>query len=128
MKKTIVIIAIALGFSMTTLKASNQITNSNATEFVKTKSSVSPFCISIIKGDLDTVKKLIEFGADVNQKSNGMTPAMYAAKYNRVEILKLLIEKGANIEKESDKGMTAFDYAKLSNAKDALKYLEGLES
>lgn len=128
MKKTVIITAIALGLSITTLNARTQVVNSDAREFVKPSSTVSPFCMSIAKGDLETVKKLIELGTDVNQKSNGMTPAMYAARYNRVEILKLLVEKGAKLNVKSDMGFKAIKYAELSNAKDALVYLEGFES
>ncbi|MEZ4801953.1 MAG: ankyrin repeat domain-containing protein [Gelidibacter sp.] len=128
MKKTVIITAIALGFSFATLNASTSLVTSNALEVVKPNPSVSPFCMSIVKGDIDTVKKLIELGADVNQKSNGMTPAMYAAKFNKVEILKLLVEKGANLKTKSEQGFKAIKYAELSNATEALAYLEGLES
>jgi ankyrin repeat protein len=53
---------------------------------------------------------------------------MYAAKYNKVEILKLLVKHGADLRKRSDKGFTAKRYAQLSNAKEALDFLEGAES
>jgi ankyrin repeat protein len=128
MKRTIIITAIALGFSFSTLNASSTVANYKSLELVKTKGSVSPFCMSIVKGDIETVKKLIELGVDVNQKSNGMTPAMYAAKFNKVEILKILVQKGADLDVKSEKGYKAEKYAKLSNAKEALVYLEGLES
>lgn len=70
------------------------------------------------------VNKLIQLGADVNEASNGMTPAMYAAKYNRVDILELLVKNGAKLKKRSENGLNAMDYAKRSNAKDALMYLK----
>ncbi len=85
---------------------------------------VNTFCMAIVKGDIDTVKKMIALGQDVNEKSNGKTPAMYAARYNKVEILKVLVKNGANLSKKCDQGHTAKDYAKLSNAQDVLKYLE----
>ena len=126
MKKTIIIFVIALGFAFNTSNAnSNSQTFATATIF-KTKASVSPFCLSIVKGDLDTVKKLIDLTADVNEKSNGMTPAMYAAKYNRVDILKLLVKHGAELKRKSEKGWTAMDYAKQSNATDVLVYLKNI--
>ncbi|MCB0446950.1 MAG: ankyrin repeat domain-containing protein, partial [Gelidibacter sp.] len=87
MKKTIIITAIALGFSVTTLTAKTSISESNVLEFVNTKPSISPLCKSIVKGDIETVKKLIELGVNINEKSNGMTPAMYAARFNKVKIL-----------------------------------------
>ncbi len=128
MKKTIIITAIALGLSLTNLNATSTVANFNSLESVQPKASVSPFCMSIVKGDIETVKKLIELGADVNQKSNGMTPAMYAARFNKVEILKLLVEKGADLNVKSTKGYKAEKYAELSNAKEATAYLEGLKS
>ncbi|WP_345005149.1 ankyrin repeat domain-containing protein [Snuella lapsa] len=122
MKKTIILSAIALCFSIVTAHAtpvkSTPVNNS------KTVFKVSPFCVSIAKGDLETVSKLINLGADVNQKSNGMTPAMYAAKYNRTKILKLLIAKGANLKTKSDKGMTAKKYAKLHKAHESFAIIE----
>ena len=127
MKKSVVIIAIALGFSFTTLNATNDIVTTSTYETV-TKTAVDPFCISIVKGDIDTVKKLIELGQDVNKKSNGLTPAMYAAKYNRLDVLKLLVEKGAKLDVKSAKGMTAQKYAEASNATDALAYIKKLDS
>jgi|SRR5690606_3854731 len=128
MKKTVIITALALGISFASLNATTAVVNSNVSEFVKSKPTVSPFCMSIVKGDIETVKKLIELGADVNEKSNGLTPAMYAAKYNKVEILKLLVAKGADLKIRSEKGFKAMKYAELSNAKEALAYLEGLQS
>ncbi len=128
MKKTIIITAIALGFSVTTLTAKTSISESNVLEFVNTKPSISPLCKSIVKGDIETVKKLIELGVNINEKSNGMTPAMYAARFNKVEILKLLVKHGADLKIKSDKGYKVEKYAELSNAKEALVYLEGLES
>ncbi|MDG5492833.1 ankyrin repeat domain-containing protein [Psychroserpens sp. SPM9] len=127
MKKTAVIIAIALGFSFTSLNATNDVVTPSNYETV-TKKLVDPFCISIVKGDIETVKKLIDLGRDVNKKSNGLTPAMYAAKYNRLDILKLLVEKGAKLDLKSTKGLTAQKYAEMSNAKDALAYIKGLDS
>ncbi len=126
MKKTIIISAIALGFALNTSNATIAMESFPTSTLIKTKVSVSPFCLAIAKGDLETVRKLIEFGEDVNAKSNGMTPAMYAAKYNRADILGLLIKHGAELKKKSDKGLTAMDYAKQSNAKDALAYLNEL--
>ena len=128
MKRTIIFTAIALGFSFVTLNAATTVANLEVLEVVKPNPTVSPFCMSIVKGDIETVKILIELGADVNQKSNGMSPAMYAAKFNKVEILKLLVKKGADLDAKSNKGYKAEKYAELSNAKEVLVYLEGLES
>jgi len=128
MKKTAVIIALALGFSVSSLNATNNLETINNEDVVVTTVKVNAFCVSIAKGDLVTVKKLIDLGTDVNQKSNGMTPLQYAAKYNRVEIIQLLVKHGASINQRSDKGMTAIKYAKLSNATEAVALLKTLNS
>ncbi|GAA3623975.1 ankyrin repeat domain-containing protein [Flavivirga jejuensis] len=118
MKKTIIITTMALCFSIVAVNAKTITENTNNTN-VEYVFKVNSFCVSIAKGDLETVKKLIDRGADVNEKSNGMTPAMYAAKFNRTDILKLLIAKGANLKAKSAKKMTALKYAELHGAKDA---------
>jgi ankyrin repeat protein len=50
---------------------------------------------------------------------------MYAARYNKVEILTLLIENGADLSMRSSKERyTAKKFAELSNAKESLMLLE----
>ncbi|KZS40854.1 hypothetical protein AWE51_24590 [Aquimarina aggregata] len=100
------------------------ITNSHDSEFTTFKTN--PFCMAIVKGDLDAVKKMIEFGSDVNEKWDGMTPLMYAARYNRVDIIKVLVKQGAKVKAKDSKGNNALKFAKLSNAKEAMALLEEL--
>ncbi len=123
MKKTIIVTAIAFCLAISTSNANSE-TNYENTDTIVLVSKVSPFCLAIAKGDFDTVKKLVELGTDVNKKSNGMTPVMYAAKFNRVDIMKLLINSGAKLQAKSDRGLTAKDYAVISNAKDAIIVIE----
>lgn len=94
------------------------------TGVVSTVKGVNSFCKAIMQGDIETVKSLLALGEDVNQKSLGMTPAIFAARYNQAEILELLLEKGADLSIKCDKGRTAKEYAELSNAKDALLVIE----
>lgn len=122
MKKTIIILSLVFAFAAGNSTAKN--TSIFSTEKIENPAEVSSFCIAIIKGDFDTVKKLIELGEDVNQKSNGMTPLHYAAKYNRVEIAELLIAKGAKVSTKCSKGYTAEKYASLSNASDVAELLK----
>ncbi|GAA4270719.1 ankyrin repeat domain-containing protein [Aquimarina gracilis] len=89
--------------------------------------NVSPFCLSIAKGDYEMVKKMIELGTEVNKVSGGMTPLMYAARYNRVEIIKLLIANGAKVKTRDNQGFTALKYAELSGANEAMKLLADLK-
>jgi len=86
--------------------------------------NVNAFCKLIQLGNYDAVKSLINEGEDINRKSTGLTPLMFAARYNKVEIAKLLIENGANLKEKSDrKGFTALKWAELSNAKETYQVI-----
>jgi hypothetical protein len=123
MKKSIIISAIALSFSLGTVNASPVSSSLNTVENAK-YFKVNSFCVSIALGDIDTVMKLLSLGEDVNQVSNGMTPAMYAAKFNRTEILELLIKHGANLKARNLKKMTAAKYAEIHGAEEAAVIIE----
>jgi len=84
----------------------------------------TPLCYAIIKGDVDVVKKFIEYGADVNETARGITPLMYAAHYNQTEIVNLLLKNGARLDTKDERGKTAFDYAKEANATEAMDILQ----
>ncbi len=97
--------------------------NENGTELAL-KKEASIFCKAIMSGDIDRVRGLIELGENVNAKSLGMTPAIFAARYNKAEILELLIAKGANLKLKCNKGWSIAKHAKLSNAKAVLRVLK----
>ena len=126
MKNLLLITAIILVTGSTNIQASNFIPNtiSNALDVSVVSAEVNLLCTSIAKGDIEIVKKLIVNGASINQKSNGLTPSMYAAKYNRVEILEFLIAQGANLNVKCNKGYTALDYAIATNANEAQLIIE----
>lgn len=121
MGKTVFSLAIVI-FAMVGHAFATEKIVTNATSPTKFELGVeiNSFCNAIVKGDFDAVKKMIELGEDVNRKSLGMTPAIFAARYNKVEILKLLIANGADLSRKSDNGWTIKKHAELSNAKDAL--------
>lgn len=125
MKKTIATAAAFCMLMVTGLKAETQPNQNNLiTTTVFAEAEISSFCKAIVKGDFDTVKKLIELGEDIDQKSLGMTPVMFAARYNKFEILELLIDKGADLTIKCNKGWSVQKYAKLSNAKEAIAILK----
>ncbi|WP_299164010.1 ankyrin repeat domain-containing protein [uncultured Eudoraea sp.] len=126
MRKTILIAATACLLMVSGVYAENRTTNESTETILNVKDlAISSFCKAILQGDIDTVKSLIELGEDVNQKSLDMTPAMFAARYNKADILQLLIENGADLSIKNDKGYTAKKLAKLSHATEALAVLEG---
>jgi len=125
MKKTIFTIATACLLVVTVSKADQKSNDIflNQSNFSRTV-ELNSFCKAIMKGDIETVKSMIALGEDVNKKSLGMTPAIFAARYNKPEILKLLIANGADLSIRSDKGYTIKKHAELSNAKEALEVIE----
>lgn len=124
MKKSAVVLALALGFSICNLNASNEILTSDNDEVITKTFEVSPLCRAVATGNVDEVNKLIKAGADVNAKSNGMMPIHYAAKYNRVGLIKVLITAGSEIHTPCDLGYTALNHAENAKAKDAALFLK----
>src|SRR6218665_73999 len=122
MKKSIIILGLALVAFTNVTVASTASTTTTSKEILAYENT--PLCSSIIKDDLETVKKFIEYGSDVNEKSNGLTPLMFAARYNKVEIIKYLMEKGADKKVKDDKGNTALKYAEFSKCQEAVDYLK----
>ena len=114
-------------FTFSTVNAtdSNSETNKEKVEILKTY-KLSSFCKLIQMGDFDAVKALIKSGEDVNKKSNGLTPLMFAARHNKSKIAKLLIDNGAKIKTKSDKGgqLTALQMAERSKAIDTIKVIK----
>lgn len=124
MKKSIVYLGVAmLAFTSVSLAA-----NENLGTVVETQmefnETITPLSVAIRKGDFETVKKFVEYGADINEKSNGLSPLMIAARYNKTEIIKYLLSKGARLNEKDENGFTALKYAELSNAKEAIELLK----
>lgn len=122
MKKTIILAGLALVAFSNVALATNISTTSHPTEVIIY--DVTPLCNAIVKGDLATVKKFIEYGSDVNESKNGTTPLMLAARYNKVEIIKLLLENGAKLDTKDERGHTALKYAEFSKANEAIALLK----
>ncbi|MCM4151597.1 ankyrin repeat domain-containing protein [Arenibacter sp. N53] len=126
MRKAILTVTMALLFMVAGVSAessSNNIYTLSESVLMGKPGDLSSFCKAIVKGDLETVKRLIELGEDVNQKSLGKTPAIFAARYNKVEILELLIANGADLKIKCDNGFNAKKHAELSNATEALEVI-----
>lgn len=77
--------------------------------------------LAVEEGNLNTIKFLIEKGADINVKDNqGKTPLHLAAERESPYIIKYLVKKGANINAQDENGYTALHYA--SNT-DVMRFL-----
>lgn len=125
MKNSIFFLGIALFAFINISTASNTISVVNKEKTTISLDDVTPLCVAIIKGDLEIVKKFIEYGVDVNQKSNGLTPLMIAARSNKVTIVKYLVENcNVKINEKDSNGFTALKYAELSNATESIEILK----
>lgn len=125
MKNPILFLGIALFAFITVSTATNSCTTPIKVSPVVLYEGVTPLCVAIIKGDLDAVKKFVEYGTDVNQKSNGLTPLMIAARSNKAEIVKYLVETcKVNINEKDANGFTALKYAELSNATESIEIIK----
>ena len=126
MKKTVIVLGTALFLYANSATASNQkLTVKNLTEISTYLSS--PLHVAICKGDVESVRKIIEYGADVNKIIRNMTPLMLAARYNHVEIVKILLAKGALPSIENEHGLRALDYARYAKSEESAALLKGLK-
>ena len=100
-----------------------QATTSNYYNVIKSK-NVNTFVKLIQLNDYNAVKNLINAGTNINQKTMGMTPLMYAARQNKTQIVELLIQNGARLKTKSQKGLTALDYAKMSGAQESYDFIK----
>lgn len=126
MKNSIIYLGVALLAFANVSMASNQ--SLVVKPQLEIRSGLStPLTVAVGKGDLAFIKKLIEYGADVNETSEDLSPLMIAARYNKVEILNVLLANGANPFAKNEKGFTALKYAELSNAKEAIAILKDLK-
>lgn len=77
---------------------------------------------AVHKGDIKKVRELLDKGVDVNQWYYG-TALMTAAGENRLEIAKLLIERGADLNAQANVGYTALGLAAVEGYGDMVDLL-----
>ena len=77
-------------------------------------------------GDIQNIKTLLANGSNVNDiDTYGHTPLMLAAMGNSQELIKLLLDYGADINaKNSSTGKTALQFAKDFKQKQTIKTLQ----
>jgi len=74
----------------------------------------------------DVIRLCIQKGMDVNKTSrkSKINPLLLASCFNDVNIVKLLLDNGADINYVDNYGMNAKDYARKLGQKKVLKFLE----
>lgn len=83
----------------------------------------NPLHYAILEDNIEIVKILVEYGADVNLKNNNYTPCMSATFVGNLEIIKLLVEYGGNCDLITTRGHSAFQLACKRGHKEIVKYL-----
>ena len=77
------------------------------------------------KGYEEVVAQLLDAGAAVDTVNvMGATALIYAATFKHVNITKMLLEKGANMQIKDARGNTALDHAKLQEMPELVALLE----
>jgi ankyrin repeat protein len=74
------------------------------------------FSVKTNEATVQIIQDLIDLGADVNIRGQlSQTPLMYAAEMNMLNVARVLIENGANVELQNANGRTAMDLATTEN-------------
>jgi ankyrin repeat protein len=87
----------------------------------------SPLYLSIHRGDIETVKKLLlKKNLDIksispNEKYSAL---IFASKTGELEIVKILVEHGADLHYKDINGQTAIDHARENNHTEIMTFLE----
>jgi ankyrin repeat protein len=82
----------------------------------------TPLFFAVLKGNLEVVKILVEYGACINiQNNNGDTPLMYAVSKGFEAVAKYLVDAGADVNIQNEKGDNALILAFNAGSKSNLK-------
>lgn len=123
MKKSVIILAVALAMSTSVLNASN-IRQLVKDPIDSPAYEVSSLHYAVCAGDIESVKKLIAYGANLNKVIRDMSPLMLAARFNKFEIVEILLASGANPRIENEKGLRAIHYAEYAKATESIAMLK----
>ena len=80
---------------------------------------------AVNRGDVETVNKLLDREPTVALKADkkGRKPLYYAAKKGKLEVVQVLVSKGANVNDRDEKGETALFIACVKGHNDVVKFL-----
>ncbi|XP_045506321.1 ankyrin-2 [Colias croceus] len=91
---------------------------------INSSNGFTPLATAVRKGDINTVKLLLSFGADINQRStSSQTPLHLAVLGANVPVVELLLERGADKELRDINELRMEHYAVDSANLDVLKFV-----
>ncbi len=84
-----------------------------------------PLLAAVLKGKIDFIEDLVDQGANVDAKTlkRGITSLHWAAHHGKLDVVKCLVELGADTETEEDDGRTPLHLAAYSGHLDVVKCL-----
>ena len=92
--------------------------------YTKAESISLPFLEAATKGNLPSVKKELENGANINSyEGDGNTALHFAVINGNLEMIKFLVEQGANLNQKDKIGDTALANASALGNLEIVKYL-----
>ena len=80
--------------------------------------------MAVVKNQFLLVKTLLQYGANINDPVDGITPLMLAADKGLVEMGGVLLKYGADQDAKTADGLTAADFAMKANHSNFLKLLQ----
>ena len=87
------------------------------------KSGETPLRIAIGEDNIDFVKTLCKFHVDINKYATRASALILACAYNRIEIVRFLIERGANINIRNEDNETPLFFAARHGSKELVNLL-----
>ncbi len=84
-----------------------------------------PLLAAAFNGDIASVKMLLKSGENIDERDPkyGSTPLIYAAQAGHTDVVKLLLDNGADINAKTKLGQTALIQASLAGDADIVKLL-----
>jgi ankyrin repeat protein len=83
----------------------------------------TPLCLAAIKNDIELVKAFLDAGADININCANVTPLSCATRSGNVEMMRFLLEHGANVTDDKGKSMLQYITEYTKNREDVEQLL-----
>jgi ankyrin repeat protein len=97
-----------------------ELVKADADVLANTRMASTPIDDAIMYKDMELAKMLVN-AIDLNKgDEHGYTALHHAVRLGKVEMVKLLIERGVNVNQETKQGHTSLDFARYADSKSAV--------